>query len=144
MFRPMAFSPNVFFKEFKDGRKMLRPRNIQGFGMSPPAPARARPNAGARLALAAIRTYQLSLSAFLGRSCRHLPTCSDYAMDAIGRFGFWAGGWMTAARISRCHPFGSHGFDPPPDALPRSARWYRPWRYGRWSGRHIEHTFTDG
>lgn len=122
---------------------MLPPRNIQGFGVRSITPSRTSRNAGVRLALAAIRAYQLSLSAVFGRSCRHLPTCSDYAIDAIGRFGFWAGGWMTAARISRCHPFGSHGFDPAPDALPEHARWYTPWRYGRWSGRHIEHTFSD-
>jgi putative membrane protein insertion efficiency factor len=99
---------------------------------------------GAQCALVLIRAYQLSLSAVLGRTCRHLPTCSDYGRDAIGRFGLWAGGWMTLARLWRCRPFGSHGFDPAPDALPAGARWYRPWHYGRWSGRHIEHTFANG
>ncbi len=45
-----------------------------------------------------------------------------------------AGGWMTLARIARCNPFGTHGLDFVPAAVPRDARWYLPWRYGRWHG----------
>ena len=67
----------------------------------------------------AIRAYQLSLSFFLGRHCRHLPTCSDYAMEAIGRHGAWAGFWLGLFRVARCHPYGTHGFDPPPEEAPR-------------------------
>ncbi|HSM41249.1 MAG TPA: membrane protein insertion efficiency factor YidD [Afifellaceae bacterium] len=65
-----------------------------------------------------IRAYQLTLSAFFGRTCRHMPTCSEYADEAITRHGLWAGGWMTLARLWRCRPFGSHGYDPVPDTLP--------------------------
>ncbi|WP_081718725.1 membrane protein insertion efficiency factor YidD [Lutibaculum baratangense] len=90
-----------------------------------------------RGAVAAIRLYQLTLSSVVGRGCRHLPTCSDYTATAIRRHGLWAGGWVGLARIARCNPLGSAGFDPVPDALPETGRWYRPWRYGRWSGRHI-------
>lgn len=81
-----------------------------------------------------ILVYRYSLSAFIGRTCRHLPTCSDYADEAIGRFGLWAGGWMSLARIIRCHPYGTHGVDFVPAALASGARWYLPWRYGRWRG----------
>ncbi len=85
-----------------------------------------------RAAHGAIRAYQLTLSSVLGRQCRYLPTCSDYADQAIARHGLWAGGWMGAARICRCHPWGGAGFDPPPEAIPPGASWALPWRYGRW------------
>ncbi len=96
-----------------------------------PAPDRRRspPVIAARVL---IRAYQLTLSAFFGRTCRHMPTCSEYADEAIARHGLWAGGWMTLARLWRCRPFGSHGYDPVPDTLPAGGLWYTPWRYGRW------------
>lgn len=78
--------------------------------------------------------YRYTLSPLLGPRCRHLPSCSDYAEQAIMRFGLWAGGWMALARILRCHPWGTHGLDFVPDAPPPNARWYLPWRYGRWHG----------
>ena len=81
--------------------------------------------------------YRVTLSSLVGRGCRHLPTCSDYTETAIRRFGVWAGGWVGLSRIVRCHPFGSAGFDPVPEILPENGRWYRPWAYGRWTGRHI-------
>lgn len=81
-----------------------------------------------------IRLYQLTLSPFVGFDCRHLPTCSAYGDEALGRFGLWPGGWMTLARLMRCHPFGTRGLDFVPDRLPADARWYLPWRYGRWRG----------
>ena len=65
-----------------------------------------------------ITLYRYTLSAFVGRSCRHLPTCSEYTRDAIWQFGFWPGG--------------THGYDPVPEAVPERGRWYAPWRYGRW------------
>src|SRR6478609_7914482 len=68
------------------------------------------------------------------RARRHLPPCSAYADEAIGRFGLWAGGWMTLARLCRCHPFGTSGLDFVPAAVPDRARWYLPWRFGRWRG----------
>ncbi len=83
------------------------------------------------LAHGAIRSYQLTVSAMVGRQCRHLPTCSTYTDEAIARHGLWAGGWMGAARICRCHPLGTHGYDPV-GAVSPTARWYTPWRYGRW------------
>ncbi|PPE78219.1 membrane protein insertion efficiency factor YidD [Kaistia algarum] len=85
-----------------------------------------------------IRLYRLTLSPFLGQSCRYLPTCSSYGEEAISRHGLWAGGWMTLARLQRCGPFGASGYDPVPEAIPESAHWYVPWRYGYWTGRHID------
>jgi len=104
---------------------------------TPPLPRPDRPSAFARVGLALIQAYKLGISPWLGPRCRYLPTCSDYAAEAIGRYGLWPGGWMAAARICRCHPLGSSGFDPVAAALPVKARWYKPWTYGRWTGRHI-------
>jgi uncharacterized protein len=81
-----------------------------------------------------IIVYRYSLAGLIGFECRHLPTCSAYADEAIGRFGLWAGGWMTLARLCRCHPLGTSGLDFVPSALPPRARWFLPWRYGRWRG----------
>ncbi len=84
----------------------------------------------ARALTVLIRFYQLTLSAILGRRCRYLPTCSDYAMEAIGRHGAWAGSWLALARVARCHPWGGEGFDPVPQDFPR-ADW-RAWRHVMW------------
>jgi uncharacterized protein len=84
-----------------------------------------------------IRAYRYTLSALVGFHCRHLPTCSAYADEAIGQFGLWAGGWMTLARLCRCQPFGTAGLDIVPAALPVHSRWYLPWRYGRWRGTNV-------
>jgi len=83
---------------------------------------------------ALILAYRYSFSALVGFDCRHLPTCSSYAEEAVGRFGLWAGAWMTLARLCRCHPFGTSGLDFVPSAPPPNARWFLPWRYGRWRG----------
>lgn len=87
---------------------------------------------------ALVTIYRYTLSPLIGPRCRHLPSCSDYADQAITRFGLWAGGWMALARILRCHPFGTHGLDFVPARLPERARWYTPWRYGRWRGTQPE------
>ena len=84
------------------------------------------------LARSAIRFYQLTFSALLGRRCRFLPTCSAYTDEAVARHGVWAGSWMGAARICRGHPWGGSGYDPAPARLPEGATWTRPWRYGAW------------
>ena len=62
-----------------------------------------------------IRIYQLTLSSLIGRSCRFLPTCSDYAQQAIEKHGAWRGGKLALRRIGRCHPWGGEGFDPVPE-----------------------------
>jgi uncharacterized protein len=86
------------------------------------------------LARAAVKAYRLTLSPLIGMNCRHLPTCSQYADEAFARHGFWAGGWMTLARVLRCQPFGTSGLDFVPDTPPLQARWYLPWRYASWRG----------
>jgi hypothetical protein len=85
-----------------------------------------------------IRLYRLVLSPWLGRSCRYLPTCSEYTEEAVSRYGLWAGFWIGLARFQRCGPFGASGHDPIPETLPANAAWYLPWRYGRWTGKHID------
>lgn len=87
---------------------------------------------------ALIRTYQYTLSALVGHHCRHLPTCSHYGDEALKCYGLWAGGWMTLARLLRCHPWGTSGIDNVPRTLPSDARWYLPWRYGRWSWKPLD------
>ena len=90
--------------------------------------------APSRAARALVRLYRATLSPIIGFHCRHLPTCSQYGEEALERFGLWAGGWMTLARLLRCHPWGTSGLDFVPGALPHRARWYLPWRYGQWRG----------
>ena len=68
-----------------------------------------------RLLLALIRFYQTSISPHTRPSCRFTPTCSQYAMTAIQRFGAWRGGWMALWRILRCNPFCKGGYDPVPE-----------------------------
>ena len=87
-----------------------------------------------RAAHFAIRGYQLSLSMLVGRHCRHWPSCSAYTDEAIQRFGLWRGSWMGTARICRCNPWGTSGIDIVCEEIPSGARWYLPWRYGRWRG----------
>jgi len=92
---------------------------------------RRGPRAAAR---ALVRLYQVTFSPLIGFHCRHVPTCSQYADEALARFGVWAGGWMTLARLLRCHPWGTSGLDYVPSDMPARARWYLPWRYGQWRG----------
>jgi hypothetical protein len=87
-----------------------------------------------RFGRALVTVYRYTLSPVLGPRCRHLPSCSEYADEAVSRFGLWAGSWMALARILRCHPLGTHGLDFVPAQLPPRAHWYAPWRYGRWRG----------
>ena len=61
-----------------------------------------------------IRFYQYVISPLLGPSCRYLPTCSEYALDAVETHGVLRGGWLAARRVLRCHPWGGAGFDPVP------------------------------
>ena len=84
------------------------------------------------IAKAPVRAYRYTLKPWLGLECRYLPTCSEYALEAIEINGAWRGSWLTLARLCRCHPFGTSGLDFVPSSLPAHARWYLPWRYGSW------------
>ena len=69
-----------------------------------------------------LRAYKWALSPLLLPACRYVPTCSEYAMTAVDRFGILHGGWMAVWRILRCHPFVKGGFDPVPELDKARAR----------------------
>ena len=75
-------------------------------------------NVPRRAALAMIRGYQVALSPMFAGSCRFVPSCSNYAAEAIDRFGVVRGTGLALRRLSRCHPFGGRGFDPVPELHP--------------------------
>ncbi|HVC32251.1 MAG TPA: membrane protein insertion efficiency factor YidD [Chloroflexota bacterium] len=64
------------------------------------------------IALGMIRLYQRTLSRVLPPACRFYPSCSQYAYEAIARYGVIRGGWLAIGRLSRCHPFNPGGYDP--------------------------------
>lgn len=68
----------------------------------------------ARILLAVIRGYQLAVSPYLPPACRYTPTCSQYAAEAIGKYGAGRGSWLALRRLLRCHPWGGTGHDPVP------------------------------
>tara|TARA_Y100000996_G_C22289007_1_gene547277 strand:- start:347 stop:592 length:246 start_codon:yes stop_codon:yes gene_type:complete len=61
-----------------------------------------------------IRGYQLIISPILGSNCRFMPTCSEYAIESFKSYGLIKGFFLTIKRIGKCHPWGSHGYDPIP------------------------------
>lgn len=68
------------------------------------------------IARGVVRGYQTVISPYFPSSCRYTPTCSEYAIEAIEKYGAAKGTVLAIHRISRCHPWGGHGYDPP--------RWY--------------------
>ncbi len=64
------------------------------------------------LLLKLIRSYQLVLSPLIGANCRFMPTCSHYTYQAVQTFGVIKGLWLGVKRMSKCHPWGSSGYDP--------------------------------
>ncbi len=72
-----------------------------------------------KLVLALLRGYKKYISPSLGNNCRFLPTCSEYAMEAVERYGIVKGGLLSIWRILRCNPFGRRGYDP----VPEKGRW---------------------
>jgi putative membrane protein insertion efficiency factor len=61
-----------------------------------------------------IKVYQLVISPLIGPSCRYTPTCSQYGIEALQKYGLIKGLWLTIKRVARCNPWGGHGNDPVP------------------------------
>jgi putative membrane protein insertion efficiency factor len=68
-----------------------------------------------RLLILALRGYKRFVSPLLGPRCRFVPSCSEYAMQAIAGHGAWHGGWLALRRLARCHPLHPGGLDPVPE-----------------------------
>lgn len=68
-----------------------------------------------------VHVYRYSLAYLLGGHCRHEPSCSAYALEALTVHGGLKGGWLALKRIGRCHPWGTDGFDPVPQPLDKEA-----------------------
>ena len=64
------------------------------------------------VALQLLRAYKRAISPQLPTACRYVPTCSEYAMEAVERYGAVRGGWLALTRLLRCHPFAGAGYDP--------------------------------
>jgi uncharacterized protein len=62
--------------------------------------------------LQVLRTYKFIVSPVLPAACRYVPTCSEYAVEAVERYGAFRGGWMAVRRLLRCHPLAGSGYDP--------------------------------
>ena len=77
-------------------------------------PASVLSRAATRLLVAVVQAYRLVVSPLLPPRCRHWPSCSAYAIEALERHGPIRGTWMAARRILRCHPWGTSGLDPVP------------------------------
>ncbi len=75
-----------------------------------------------RFLIALVRFYQKGISPFTMPSCRYMPTCSSYAVEALEVHGALRGSWLAVRRILRCHPWGGHGYDPVPPAPDRQSR----------------------
>lgn len=68
----------------------------------------------ARLLIVLVQLYRYGISPLIPARCRYTPTCSEYALEALGKYGAGKGAWLTIRRISRCHPWGGCGHDPVP------------------------------
>ena len=76
-----------------------------------------------RPTLGLIRAYKVLISPYFAGSCRFLPTCADYAAEAVRRYGVIRGSWLAAKRLARCHPLCAGGHDPVPIEAARSPLW---------------------
>ncbi len=106
----------------------IRSRNWNGSWRATP---------GRLIGVGVVRLYQLTLSGFVGNGCRHYPTCSEYAYEAIARHGLWRGGWLSLFRVVRCGPWGTHGVDLVPADLAGRNTILAPWRLFRFGRRPV-------
>lgn len=67
-----------------------------------------------KLLIGLIRLYQITLSPWLGGACRYTPTCSNYGIQALEKYGAFKGSWLTIKRVLSCNPWGGSGYDPVP------------------------------
>ena len=67
-----------------------------------------------KLLIGLIRLYQITLSPWLGGACRYTPTCSNYGIEALQKYGAFKGSWLTIKRVISCNPWGGSGYDPVP------------------------------
>ena len=67
-----------------------------------------------KLLIGLIKLYQMTLSPLIGRACRYTPTCSNYGIEAIQKYGPIKGSWLTLKRVLSCNPWGGSGYDPVP------------------------------
>ena len=65
-----------------------------------------------RFFIGLVKGYQYLISPLLGQNCRYTPTCSEYSIQAIEKYGIFKGFWLSIKRISKCHPWGGSGHDP--------------------------------
>lgn len=70
---------------------------------------------------ALIAVYRYGVSPFIAGSCRYHPSCSAYAEESLNTYGAFRGGWIALKRMTRCHPWGGHGYDPVPEMEPKKA-----------------------
>ncbi|MGI9952447.1 membrane protein insertion efficiency factor YidD [Moorellaceae bacterium AZ2] len=66
------------------------------------------------MVIRALRFYQSWISPYVGAHCRFHPSCSEYAAQAVAKYGVWHGGWLALKRVGRCHPWHRGGYDPVP------------------------------
>ena len=76
-----------------------------------------------RLVIAALRVWKVMISPWLPPACRFVPTCSEYAAQAVAAHGVLRGGWLGLRRLSRCHPLNPGGHDPVPEMPQWQGRW---------------------
>ena len=108
--------------------------------------ARAKLSIPARAGLGLLVAYKYGLSPVfyaLGVRCRHTPTCSAYAADAIRSQGLWRGGWLAFGRVLRCRPGGTWGVDPAPEAR-SGAPWWKVWAFRSRPERAQDGSITAG
>ncbi|KAL2934032.1 hypothetical protein RDABS01_017151 [Bienertia sinuspersici] len=103
-------SPN-FFYSYSDKQRQRCSSPI--FNEIEPDPEEEEENIGVKAALSTLKFYKREISPLLPKSCRYVPSCSEYSMIAYKKYGVVKGSVLTAWRLCRCNPLGGSGFDPP-------------------------------